>query len=104
VSSKKSTGNVTIPNVETAALAAKAKNKLLEIYRMNPEEADLRKWEVEVCWQYLDKNGSEITTIAVTPKDLLSNPRAAANPAIGLWLQSLRPAGRIAELGSFGRR
>ena len=25
----------------------------------------------------------------------------ASNPAIALWLQSLRPVGRVAELGSF---
>ena len=25
-----------------------------------------------------------------------------ANPALALWLQSLRPAGRVAELGSLG--
>lgn len=62
--------NVAMPDVDAAALATKAKNKLVEIYRTNPEAADFRKWEVEVCWQYLDKNGSEITTIAVTPKDL----------------------------------
>lgn len=61
---------VTKPEVNTATLASKAKNKLLDIYRTNPEAADFRKWEVEVCWQYLDKNGSEITTITVTPKDL----------------------------------
>ena len=29
-------------------------------------------------------------------------PCAAANPALALWLQSVRPAGRVAELGSFG--
>jgi hypothetical protein len=62
--------NVTKPDVDTVALASKAKSKLLEIYRTNPEAADFRKLEAELCWQYLDKNGNEITTIAVTPKDL----------------------------------
>ena len=56
-------------DVDIAGLAAKTNHKLREIYKTNPEMADFRKWEVEVCWQYLDKNGSEITTIAVTPKD-----------------------------------
>jgi hypothetical protein len=62
--------NVTSTNVDAAALAAKARSKLTEIYKTNPEAANFRKWEVELFWQYLDKDGSEITTIAVTPKDL----------------------------------
>ncbi len=62
--------NLTRADVDSAALASKAKDRLIEIYRTNPEAADFRKWEVEVCAQYLDKNGSEITTVAVTPKDL----------------------------------
>ena len=62
--------NATSTDVDTAALTAKAKNKLVEIYKTNPEAANFRKWEVELCCQYLDKDGREITTIAVTPKDL----------------------------------
>lgn len=61
---------VTKSDVRTDDFASKARNKLLEVYRTNPAAADLRKWEVEVCWQYLDKDGSEIATIAVTPRDL----------------------------------
>ena len=33
---------------------------------------------------------------------LFTQPRAAANPAIALWLQSTRLVGRVAELLSFG--
>ena len=33
---------------------------------------------------------------------MAAQPCAAANPAIALWLQSTRLAGRVAELGSFG--
>ncbi len=57
-------------NVDMATLTSKAKKNLMEIYRTNPAAADFRKWEVEICWQYLDKDGNEITTIGVTPKDL----------------------------------
>jgi hypothetical protein len=32
---------------------------------------------------------------------LCRQPCAAANPALALWLQSWRPVGRVAELGSF---
>ena len=37
-----------------------------------------------------------------TTGDLLVSQCAAANPAIALWFQSTRPAGRVAELGSSG--
>ncbi len=62
--------NLKSTNVDTAALAAMTKNKLMEMYKTTPEAANLRKWEVEVRWQLLDKDGSEITTVAVAAKDL----------------------------------
>jgi hypothetical protein len=57
-------------DVDIAALAANGKDKLMEIYRTTPELANFRKWEVELCWQYLDKDGNDIATIAVTPNEL----------------------------------
>jgi hypothetical protein len=62
--------NLTSTKVNTAALAAEAKNKLIQIYKTNPETANFRKWEVELCCQFIDKDGSEITTVAVAAKDL----------------------------------
>ncbi len=51
-------------------LAAEAKNKLIELYKTNPEAADFRKWEVELRHQFIGKDGSGITTVADVAKDL----------------------------------
>lgn len=58
------------PSAYASGLAAKGKQKLTEQYKTLPELADFRKWQVELCWQYLNKDGKELTTIVVAPQDL----------------------------------
>jgi hypothetical protein len=54
-------------DIDADKFAAGLKPKVIEHYRNMPE---YRKWEVELCYQYLDKDGNEIATVSVSPKDL----------------------------------
>jgi hypothetical protein len=47
-----------------------AKSKAIKAYTNNPVMADFRKWQVELHFKYLDKDGKEIVTVVVTPNDL----------------------------------
>jgi hypothetical protein len=62
--------NLTRSHVDAAKLAAAVKSKLIDKYKTLSELADFRKWQVELRWQYLDKDGREITTVAASPQDL----------------------------------
>jgi hypothetical protein len=53
--------------IDAAKYAAGLKPLAIEKYKNMP---DFRKWEVELCYQYLDKDGNEITTVTASPKDL----------------------------------
>jgi|GEM_PF-6533846 hypothetical protein len=55
--------------VDPAKLEAVARSKAIEAYK-RPTMADFRKWEVELCYQYVDKDGNEIVTVSVSPRDL----------------------------------
>src|SRR5215510_14294859 len=52
--------DVTSSNVDASKIVATMKPKLVEKYKTLPEAADFRKWEVELRWQYIDKDGKEI--------------------------------------------
>jgi hypothetical protein len=54
-------------DIDAAKFAAELKPKVIEHYRNMPQ---YRKWEIELCYQYLDKDTNEITTVSVSPKDL----------------------------------
>jgi len=62
--------NITGAKIDTAKFAARARSKLTDQYKTLPELADFRKWQVELCHQFLDKGGKEITTVTVSPQDL----------------------------------
>ena len=62
--------NVTSNQANAAKLATAGKASLVERYKNLPELADFRKWQVELRWQYLDKDGREITTVTATPQEL----------------------------------
>jgi hypothetical protein len=55
--------------VDPAKLAAVGKSKAINAYKL-PEMADFRKWQVELRYQYVDKDGNEIAMVAVSPQDL----------------------------------
>jgi hypothetical protein len=62
--------NVTSNQAIAAKLAATGKANLIEKYKTLPELDNFRKWEVELRWQYLDKDGKEITTVTAKPQEL----------------------------------
>ena len=46
------------------------KPKVIESLKANPYVADFRKWEVELFFQYLDKEGNEVVTLSFAPQEL----------------------------------
>ncbi len=54
-------------DIDAGKYAAGLKPLAIERYKTMTE---FRKWEVELCYQYIDKDGNEITTVTVSPKDL----------------------------------
>jgi hypothetical protein len=59
-----------VAQVDPAKLAGTAKTKAIKAYTNNLAMADFRKWQVELRFQYLDRDGRDITTVAVSTKDL----------------------------------
>jgi hypothetical protein len=59
-----------VAQVDPAKVAVAAKTKAIKAYTSNLAMADFRKWQVEVHFQYVDKDGRDITTVEVSPKDL----------------------------------
>jgi len=57
-------------DVDATRLATALKPRIINNYRTLPELADFRKWQVEVHYQYCDKDGKEITTVLASPNDL----------------------------------
>src|SRR4051794_34854438 len=49
------------------------------------------------CWARCMSSQQFSESMTKTPPNL-----KAANPAVALWLESMRPVGRVAELGSLG--
>ena len=62
--------NRTSGRVDAVQLGAAVKPELIDSYKTLPELADFRKWQIELRWQYLDKDGREIKTVAASPQDL----------------------------------
>ena len=62
--------NISAANLDSAKFASTAKLKLLDHYKTSPRMAPLRKMEVELAYNYVDKDGKAIATIVVSPKDL----------------------------------
>lgn len=53
--------------IDAGKYAAGLKPLAIERYKTMSE---FRKWEVELRYQYIDKDGNEIATVAVSPRDL----------------------------------
>ncbi len=55
--------------VDSAEFIETKRKELINGYRTNPSMAELRRRQVELIYQYRDKNGSVVATIVVSPKD-----------------------------------
>jgi hypothetical protein len=62
--------NRSAAEVDPAKLTALVKSKIGNRYKTAPEMADFRKWEVELHYEYCDKDGNEITKVVFSPNDL----------------------------------
>ncbi|HYG35475.1 MAG TPA: hypothetical protein VEC99_11855 [Clostridia bacterium] len=62
--------NLAVADIDTAALTARLKPELIKAYRTMPELARYRARQVELQYEYRDKDGQHVTAILVSPKDL----------------------------------
>jgi hypothetical protein len=62
--------NHSLAQVDPAKLNTVAKAKAIKAYTNHPAMTEFRKWQVELQMNYHDKDGKEITTVSVSPKDL----------------------------------
>ena len=54
---------------DSAEFIEAKRKELINGYRTNPSMAELRRRQVELTYQYRDKNGNAVATIVVSPKD-----------------------------------
>lgn len=61
--------NLKSDEVDPAELIRAKRKEIINGYQTNPSMAELRKRQVELIYQYRDKNGNVVATIGVSPKD-----------------------------------
>jgi hypothetical protein len=61
--------NYSKDELDLAVFTAEMKSQIINTYKTKPEMAWLRNQQVELRYQYRDKNGVDVVTIAVSPKD-----------------------------------